>query len=157
MKIKHAIALSAILLAGNAHAYVFTMGSFSTGSADYTDSAMHMGNFTDFLNFSVGSATTIKADFADQVSQLDLSLFGGSGFISLLNINGLDVDLYQGTGGMPGAIKLADFGSGDSFINSVALGTGNYYFKVTGTGAGLVGGPTGSPSRPCPSRVNWPC
>lgn len=141
-KILAGLAMSAMLAAANAHAYVYYLGSFNGGTVLLPSGAAYHGGvgslFTDYLNFSVASDAVMQGSFNDQPGTLDLGILGP---LNVLGITGLDVDLWSGSSYSGPASKLTDLGTGDNIsFNTGALSAGDYFFKVTGQVDGLIGG-----------------
>jgi hypothetical protein len=121
-----ALALALAALPGTASANDET---FDAGlNPSFAQSVMHdTGSFTDYFTFNLNPARSVAAQ--------GVSL----NFAPFFNISGGSFQLYSGIVGSGSAI------GGSTALNNIPvsyanLGTGNYYFDVTGTANGAAGG-----------------
>ncbi|MRW88610.1 PEPxxWA-CTERM sorting domain-containing protein [Duganella sp. FT80W] len=133
MNLKKLIASAAICIAasGSAYADVINAGTIpSSSSSPWTDLVIHTGagtTFTDTLSFTV-----TETQLSSSANGLALSLGG----LTTSTISGLSYTLWSSSGTQIGGTYTGD----NTTYTSLLSAAGSYYFLITGTVVGSVGG-----------------
>lgn len=123
MILKSLAAAAALVASASAMAVTYNIGTLPVAPSVYNNAAsVPVGAFTDIYNFMFPMVGD-KASASAVSIQLN----------SLLDIRNLQVDLYD-------ASNTWIAGGGTAVNNISLVGGANYYYKVTGTATGAVGG-----------------
>ena len=152
MRMKPLVAAAALLIASGAQAMDYSFGDV-TGAQVNDVNSVAVGGFIDNLFFSIISPSIGTGVLSD--------VFVNAPSMPNFDITGLSANLWVDLGSI-GTVDAADtllvpLGSGDYIQSSGPLATGNYYFQLTGTGAGALGGQYfyNAAAVPVPEPASW--
>jgi hypothetical protein len=134
-------------MASNAQAATYNLGPVNVPGSVSSIISVGLGSFSDHVNFSIVGGT---GQTGSLVSNLAIQI---SPFPAIYNITGLNAALYTGGGTLIGNLT----GGPNTFVSSNTLTAGNYYFVVSGTGTGALGGQyvVGLTTTPVPEPETW--
>ncbi len=152
MKVKTLAAVAAIMISSGVQATDYFFGSVTNTQVNDVN-GVAAGAFIDNLFFSITLPSIGTGVLSD--------VFVNAPSMPLFDITGLSANLWAdlGTIGTVDAsdILLLPLGSGDYIQGSGLLVTGDYYFQLTGTGAGALGGQYfyNAAAVPVPEPTSW--
>jgi hypothetical protein len=140
---KSAICIAAMALASaGASAMEYSQGTITSGKTYFDVKDVGVGSFADTFSFTIASPLFTGGSVSDLPISFTLT-FPPFSTVNLYNITGLNVKLYGGAVGSGSLLFDLDsnpLSSADYKAGSGLFDVGNYYFAVSGTGAGALGG-----------------
>ncbi len=152
MKVKTLAAVAAIMISSGVQADDYFFGDV-TGMQVNDVNPVAVGGFIDNLFFSISFPSIGTGVLSD--------VFVNAPSMPNFDITGLSANLWAdlGTVGVVDGLDtlLLPLGSGDYLQGSGLLTNGNYYFQLTGTGAGALGGQYfyNAAAVPVPEPTSW--